>query len=74
MFRDGPADVIDCAVVSLFLHATSGGLSQTVAFSLRPFLGFIALNTVWPHFLGTKLFIVTVELKSSQLAPNYIGD
>ena len=56
-FRDGTADVTYCADVTLFLHATSGGLSLTVAFSfLRAnFLCFIALNAIWPHFLGTKL-------------------
>ena len=32
MFRDRTADVTYCANVTLFLYATSGGLSLTVAF------------------------------------------
>ena len=34
-FRDRTADITYCADVMLFLHATSGGLSQTAAFFLR---------------------------------------
>ena len=40
--------------VVLFLHATSGGLSLIVAFFCADFLHFIALNAIWPHFLGTN--------------------
>ena len=54
-FRDRTTDVTYCADVTLFLHATSGGLSQTAAFYLANFLRFIALNAIWPHFLCTKL-------------------
>ena len=39
-FRDRTADVTYCADVTLFLHATSDGLSQTAAFSLRRLLAF----------------------------------
>ena len=39
-FRDRTTDVTNCADVTLFLHATSGGLSQNVAFSLPRFLAF----------------------------------
>ena len=45
-FRDRTDDVPYCADVTFFffcfffLHATSGGLSQSVAFSLRRFLAF----------------------------------
>ena len=34
-FCDRDADVTYCADVTLFLHATSGGLPQTAAFSLH---------------------------------------
>ena len=37
---NGTADVTYCADGTLFLHATSGGLSLTAAFSLRQFLAF----------------------------------
>ena len=40
MFCDPTADVTYCADVTLFLHAKSGGLSQTAAFSLCRFLPF----------------------------------
>ena len=43
-FRDRTADVTYCADVTLFLHTTSGGLSQTAAFSLRRFLAFHCFN------------------------------
>ena len=39
-FRDPTTDVTYSADVALFLHTTSGGLSQTAAFSLRWFLAF----------------------------------
>ena len=35
-FRDGTADVTYCADITLFLHATSGGLSLTAAFFSAP--------------------------------------
>ena len=54
-FRDGTADVSYCADATLFLHATSGGLSLTAAFFLCRFLHFIALKAIWAHFLGAKL-------------------
>ena len=37
-FCDRTADNTYCADVTLFLHATSGGLSMTVAFFLHRFL------------------------------------
>ena len=39
-FRDRTTDVTYCADVTLFLHATPGGLPMTAAFSLRRFLAF----------------------------------
>ena len=39
-FRDQTTDITYCADLTLFLHARSGGLSLTVAFSLRQFLAF----------------------------------
>ena len=38
MFRDRTAGVIYCADVTVFLHATSGGLSMSAAFPLHRFL------------------------------------
>ena len=40
MFHDGTADVTYCADVTHFLHAMSGRLSLTAAFSLPRFLAF----------------------------------
>ena len=39
-YDDRTADVTYCAVVTLFLHAASCGLSLTAAFSLRRYLAF----------------------------------
>ena len=52
-FCDRTDDVTYCADVTLFLHATSGGLSLTAAFFWTDFSRFIALNAIWAHFLGT---------------------
>ena len=54
-FRIRTADGTYCSDVTHFLHATSGGLSPTVAFSLCRFLALYALKFIRPHFLGTKL-------------------
>ena len=54
-FRDRTADITYCADVTLFLHATSGGLSLTAAFlSALISLPCIALNAIWADFLGAK--------------------
>ena len=52
-FCDRTDDVTYCADVTLFLQATSGGLSLTATFFGTDFLRFIALNAIWAHFLGT---------------------
>ena len=56
MFRDRTADVTYCADVTLFLYATSSGLSLSAAFTLRRFLNLllIALSAIWPHVRYTK--------------------
>ena len=59
-FRDRTADVTYYADETLFLHATSDGLSLTVAIPfcadfLRFF--FVASNAIWAHFPGAKLRI-----------------
>ena len=53
-FRDRTADVIYCADVTLFLRATSGGLSQTSAFSLRRFLAFYCFKYYLASFSRYK--------------------
>ena len=53
-FRDRTANVTHCAEVTLFLHATSGGLSLTAAFFCADSLHLIALNVIWPHFSRYK--------------------
>ena len=52
MFRDRIADVTYCADVMLFLHATSGGLSLTAAFSLRRFLACHCFKCYLTSFSG----------------------
>ena len=54
-FRDGTADITYCADVTLFLHATSGGIPLTATFFWTDFSRSIALNAIWAHSLGTKL-------------------
>ena len=49
-FCDRTDDVTYCADVTLFLHATSGGLSLTAAFFWTDFSRFIALNAILDSF------------------------
>ena len=52
-FRDRTADVSYCADLTLFVHTSSVGLSQTAAFFWTDFSRVIALNGIWAHFLVT---------------------
>ena len=55
-FRGKTDSIIYCADVPLLLLVASGGLLLIVAlFFCADFLCFIALNAIWPHFLGTEL-------------------
>ena len=54
-FGDRTADVLFCAEATLFLDATSGGLLLIAAFFCADLMRFIALNAIWPRFLGAKL-------------------
>ena len=47
---DQTADVTDCADVTLFLHATSDGLSLSAAFFLRRFLAFYYFKCYFGSF------------------------
>ena len=49
-FFDGTADVTYCADVTLFLHATSSGLSLSAAFSLCRFLAFYCFKCYLASF------------------------
>ena len=53
-FCDRPTDVTYCADIILFLHATSGGLSQTAAFPLRRFPVFHCFKCYWASFSRYK--------------------
>ena len=53
--RDRTADV------TIFLYVTSGGLQH---FLCADFLHFIALNAIWPHFLGIKLCFYPIFMPS----------
>ena len=59
-FRDGTVDVTYCADVTLFLHATSGGLSLNAGFSLRQFLAFYCF----------KCYLVTNSRCKTTFLPN----
>ena len=61
-FRDRTADVTYCADVTLFLHATSGGLSLTAAFSLHGFLVFHCF----------KCYLASFSLYKNVFLPNII--
>ena len=67
-FRDRTEDVTYCADVTPFLHATSGGLSQTAALFLR----FIVLNAIWPHFLDTKLRFYPILCRLNTLNNSFL--
>ena len=54
-FRDRTANVTYCTNVTIFMHASSGGLWLTGIFFCADFLRFIALNTIWANFRGGKL-------------------
>ena len=55
---DGTADVTYCANVTFFLHATSGGLSLTAAFSLRRFLAFYCFKCYLASFSRYKTVLL----------------
>ena len=54
-FHDRTADITYCADATLFLHATSGGLSLTAGFFLQRFFAFYCFKCYLAHFLGAKL-------------------
>ena len=53
-FRDRTTDVTYCANVTLFLHATSGGLSLIAAFPLRRFIAFYCFKCYLASFSRYK--------------------
>ena len=72
-YRDRTTDVIYCADVTLFLHATSGGLSLTAV--LRRFLAFYCFKCYLGSFSRSRLrfhpiLYPTNTLNKTKLTPN----
>ena len=66
-FRDGTADV------TLFLHATSGGLSLTAAFSLRGFLAFHCFKCYLASFFRCKTVFLPNIMPPKHAEQDQIG-
>ena len=69
-FRDRTADIAYCADLTLFLHATSGGLSQTAAFSLRRFLAFHCFKCYLASFYRYTILCRLNTLNKTKLTRN----
>ena len=72
-FRDRTKDVTYCADVTLFLHATSGGLSLTAAFSLRRFLAFHCFKCYLASFSRYKTAF-SPSIMPPKYAKQYFSD
>ena len=72
-FRDRPADVIYCADLMLFLHATSGGLSLTGAFSLRRCLAFHCFKCYLALCSGYKTLFYPISCRLNLLNKTKLG-
>ena len=78
MFLDGTADVTYCADVTLFLHATSGGLSLTAALSLCRFLAFYCFKCYLASFSRYKtVFLLNImppkHAEQDQIDAKWLG-
>ena len=75
LFRDRTADVTYCADVTLFLHVTSGGLSLSLAFSLRRFIAFHCFKCYLASFswYKTKFLSNIMPPKQNQIADKWLG-
>ena len=77
-FRDGTAYVTYCIDQTLFCTGRQADYDWLWHFLCVDFLRFIALNAIWPHFLGIKLcfypiFMLPKHAKENQIDAIWLG-